>query len=159
MVRSPKKQTFLQKNHTLLLRMSVGVAVVVVAFLALYAYNRTTSTSTTSSTDQVTKLVMATSVDAAAKAQHVTSTFSLNDKHIYMVASLHNVKSSDKITYARYYNGTYVDSAEAKPSTDTSSHFFFDWSKNQQGSYPKGTYLIKVYINGTLEDAVAYSVQ
>lgn len=160
MARSSKKQTFLQKNHALVVRSGVVLAVVIVAVLAVYAFTSNNS-NTGSSTNSVSvnNLVMATGVDAAATAQNVVSSFSQNDKHIYMVTSIHNVKTSDKITYVRYYNGTYVDSAQASPSTNSSTHFFFDWSKNQQGNYPKGTYLIKVYVNGTLEDAVAYSVQ
>ncbi len=90
---------------------------------------------------------------------NVTSQFnSKTDKSVYMVLTLKNAKSSDKIVYVRYYNGNYVDSAAASPSKDGISHFYFNWNKSGSLSYPAGVYLIKVYDNGSLVNSVAYTV-
>ncbi len=158
MARSQKKQSFLQRNQKPLITYGIVVGAALLVLLLVNSFKQNNYNDTSQKAVSVSNLKMASAIDVAANAQNPTSTFSQVNKHIYMVASIKNVSTKDKITYVRYYNGTYVDSAQASPSTNSSSRFFFDWSKNQQGSYPPGVYLIKVYVNGILENAVAYNV-
>lgn len=134
-------------------------ALVVLAAVVFYHYNYSQTSSLFGNQNKVSGLVMAKGVDAQANPVNPTSSFTTADHHVYMVATVNNATTSDKLTYVRYLNGQYVDSAQASPSQNGVHRFFFDWNKDQTSTYPAGVYLIKLYDNGNLEDAVAYTVQ
>lgn len=107
-------------------------------------------------TPAIVKAVMSRGIDAKGNATGVATTFSAKtDKIVYAVLTLKNVAKSTKLSYVRYLNGKYVDSKVAQPTKDGITTFYFAFEKGV-GDYPKGTYTLKLYINGKSSQNLTY---
>ncbi len=81
---------------------------------------------------------------------------SKNDKVIYEILSLSNVKKTTKVSYVRYLNDKYIDSKVTVPSADGVSTLYFSFEKGI-GNYPAGQYKIVNYIDGKKSISTTYS--
>lgn len=137
----------------------VGVAVVAGAlFLILSKTPATKQTSLpvpqTGAT--IVKAVVSRSIDARGNATGETAVFNAKtDKIVYVVLTLQNATKNTKLSYARYLNGRYIDSKVAQPSKDSITNFYFTFEKGI-GDYPKGTYTVKLYVDGRRATKVTY---
>lgn len=138
----------------------VGIVVIVGAlFLVL---NRAPSLQTSlpappSGAPTIVKAVVSRSIDAKGNATGETTTFNTKtDKIVYVVLTLQNVTTKMKLSYARYFNGKYIDSKVAQPSKDGVTNFYFTFEKGI-GDYPKGTYTVKLYVDGRRATSVTYT--
>ncbi len=75
---------------------------------------------------------------------------------MYVVLALQNVTAKTKLSYTRYLNGKYIDSKVAQPSKDGVTSFYFTFEKGI-GDYPKGTYTVKLYVDGRHATSVTYT--
>lgn len=140
------------------------VGVVVVAGALLFVWKRAPSTQTnlpapqaqTATTSNIVKAVASRSIDAKGNTTGETTTFNAKtDKIVYVVLTLQNVTTKTKLSYARYLNGKYIDSKVAQPSKDGITNFYFTFEKGI-GDYPKGTYTVKLYVDGHRATNVTY---
>ena len=143
----------------------VGIVVVVGALLLFL--NRAPSPQTslpapqaqtsTPAVPTIVKAVASRSVDAKGNATGETATFNAKtDKIVYVVLALQNVTAKTKLSYTRYLNGKYIDSKVAQPSKDGVTSFYFTFEKGI-GDYPKGTYTVKLYVDGRHATSVTYT--
>lgn len=147
----------------------IGVAVVVGVALFIFGKNPSIAPTGYAPTSQppaaapagpaIVKAVVSRSVDASGNATGETAVFSVKtDKIVYVVLALQNVTTSTKLSYARYLNGKYIDSKVAQPSKNGVKNFYFTFEKGI-GDYPKGTYVVKLYVNGRRATNVTYIFQ
>ncbi len=104
----------------------------------------------------IVKAVVSRTIDAKGNATGETATFNAKtDKIVYVVLTLQNVTAKTKLSYTRYLDGKYIDSKVAQPSKDGITTFYFTFEKGI-GDYPKGTYTVKLYVNGSRTTSVTY---
>ncbi len=104
----------------------------------------------------IVKAVTSRSIDAKGNATGETTTFDAKtDKIVYVVLTLKNAIKSTKLSYVRYLNGKYIDSKVAQPSKDGVTNFYFTFEKGI-GDYPKGTYNVKLYVDGQRATNLTY---
>ncbi len=104
----------------------------------------------------ITKAVTSRSIDAKGNATGETAAFNAKtDKIVYVVLTLQNAAKTTKVSYTRYLNGKYIDSKVAQPSKDGMTNFYFTFEKGI-GDYPKGTYTVKLYVDGRRATNLTY---
>ncbi len=133
----------------------VGAIVVIGALF--FVFSRTPSLTQTgtpapqtspSGAATIVKAVASRSINANGNATGETTTFNTKtDKIVYVVLTLQNVTTKTKLSYTRYLNGKYIDSKVAQPSKDGMTTLYFTFEKGI-GDYPKGTYTVKLYVDG-----------
>jgi len=144
----------------------IGIIAIVAIGAAVFLFNRSrfalppsqpsTTTQAPASAPTIVKAVMSRSIDAKGNATGETNIFNAKtDKVVYAVLTLKNVTKNTKLSYVRYLNGKYVDSKVAQPSKDGITNFYFAFEKGI-GDYPKGTYTLKLYINGRRWQSLTY---
>lgn len=132
----------------------VGAVVIVGALFLMFAR---TSTQIPFTGATITKAVTSRSIDAKGNATGVTTTFNIKtDKVVYVVLGLKNAIKNTKLSYVRYLDGHYIDSKVAQPSKDGITNFYFAFEKGI-GDYPKGTYTVKLYVDGGRAASVTYA--
>ncbi len=116
--------------------------------------NPTPATST--NTPTIVKAVMARSIDAKGNATSEATTFNAKtDKIVYAVLTLKNISKGTKLSYVRYLNNKYVDSKVAAITKDNVTTFYFSFEKGI-GDYPKGSYILNLYVNGKKSQSLNY---
>ncbi|MCL5407110.1 MAG: hypothetical protein M1429_01290 [Patescibacteria group bacterium] len=120
-----------------------------------------TPASTTTVKAQIKEAMAATSIDKDGKAVNPNNSFdSKTDKSIYVVGTLKNVSKGAKIEYVRYLNGKYLDSKIATITNNNLKYYSFIWtSKTAQNEHPTGVYMVKLYLNGDVNEAITYTVK
>lgn len=109
------------------------------------------------STPSIESAVMSRSIDIKGNATGAATTFSAtNDKMVYAVLSLKNIVKGTTLSYARYLNGKYIDSKVAVASKDGIVNFHFSFEKGI-GDYPKGSYMLNLYVNGKKSQSLNYT--
>lgn len=110
---------------------------------------------------QIKEAAAATSIDKDGKAINTNDSFNAKtDKSIYVVATLDNVAKGSKIEYVRYLNGKYLDSKIATIAKDNLKYYSFVWtSKTTKNEHPAGIYMVKLYLNGEVNEAITYAVK
>lgn len=153
----------------------VGLAGLALGIGGMIAYNyfmvkpttTVTSTPTTAALSapvikaQIKEAVAATSIDKDGKAINPSDSFNAKmDKSIYVVGTLENVPKGSKIEYVRYLNGKYLDSKIATIAKDGLKYYSFVWaSKTTKNEHPTGVYMVKLYLNGDVNEAITYTIK
>ncbi len=145
------------------------IFVVLVAGIGFYVLNRQKSTNGSSAAGPTTSKVshpgiikaeaFTSSIDSAGAPVKPTKSFSISEPKIYVVVSLSNAKTAQRLEYTRYLNGKFVDNGSLAVAKDGAKYASFDFSLKVGKTHPKGTYLIKTYTNGVFERSATYTVQ
>ncbi len=116
----------------------------------------TTGTALPANAPAIIKAVMSKSIDAKGNATGAVISFNAKtDKIVYAVFTLERTTKNTKLSYVRYLNGKYVDSKVVILTKDGITTFYFAFEKGI-GDYPKGTYTLKLYVNGRYSQSLAY---
>ncbi len=146
----------------------IVLVLVLIAGTGFFVLNRQKSTTTNKSTASATKVshpgvvqseVFASSIDSVGAPVKTATTFSPTEPKIYVAVGLSNAKKSQRIEYARYLNGKFVDNGSIPVSKDAAKFASFGFVLNPGKTHPKGTYLVKTYTNGIFERSATYKVE
>lgn len=136
--------------------MAVAVAIFLVANRTLLPQTNLPASQTPTAAPTIVKAVASRSIDAKGNATGEATTFNATtDKIVYVVLTLQNATTKTKLSYIRYLNGKYVNSKVAQPSKDGVTNFYFTFEKGI-GDYPRGTYTVKLYVDGRSATSVTY---
>ena len=109
---------------------------------------------------KITQVTTATTIDAiTGKVLHPSSTFSINDKNIYLVVKLNTPTVGSHVDYIRYFNGKFIDHGEITVTNPSTKDVVFNWDKTIRAPSESGTYTITTYYNGIFEKRLDYTIQ
>ncbi len=110
-------------------------------------------------TSQILGAQMGTNLAASGAVLKAGTVFSPTTPTIYAVLSLKNAMQRTQLSYARYYEGKYVDSKVSHPSKDGVKYFHFDWVLKAGKTRKVGNYSLVFYVDGKKVQTVPYSIQ
>lgn len=156
-VQQPYQQPLKKKKKTGCL-IGIIIAVVLVAVLIILLIIGGGSCSITSA--RLTETAMASEVDAdTQQAVSKTDEFSPDAPVIYATALLNNAPEDTLITAKWRYVTEDIDIASVDlESTETSQYISFSLSAPDNG-FPVGDYEVELYIDGTLEETLKFTVK
>lgn len=102
-------------------------------------------------------ITASTQLDSKGNAVNPRTIFSSKDSTIYVVVQLNRAKKNDKVSYARYYNGKYLNAQTTRIKSDNVNHVAFAFNKDK--GYAPGQYSLKVFYNGKQFDSFNYVVK
>lgn len=104
-------------------------------------------------------IVSAKGVDENNKPVEPTSVFSPSDV-IHISVQVKNLVAGSEVTVKYYYEGQHIESLDTTLTSDTagSGYYGFTVSPPSDG-FPAGNYSAEVYLDGTLTNTVAFSIQ
>jgi len=109
------------------------------------------------------RLVRATtarSLDSAGNAVDETDLFSsATDRAIVLAIQVTGAKATTTVGYRRYFENTFVDGKNTRPTHLGDGTITFSWTKAAGERYPVGAYLVRILIDGRDVGTVRFAVR
>jgi hypothetical protein len=80
-----------------------------------------------------------------------------SDHRVVAVLSISGLKAGTKLSFVRWLDGKFVDT-RSTPLRAPASHFYFEFTAAQPKTFHRGTYRLRLYVDGKAAAETTYQV-
>ena len=134
------------------------IALLILTFLVILSAGITSTGCLKVKPVSIDNIILSGSVDANGNPTAESDSFNIGTKEIYLVIKLSNMKNTDNISVKWTYldKGLEIDTKSFTPESDFTGNKIFK-IKISQG-FPYGSYEVRVFLNGTQEKIISFTV-